>query len=316
MDTKSRIFVYLLTGGFAFISIKWTADLLVEILGAGWVPWLLAILLNAIEGFSVYLAVQFFRAYKKTESAKYCIYCTASTLSCLMVALISITGSFGGFQTGFQRNVTESGEYARAQKDLEIKQEAAGNLARGMSDPGTYLVANREYKVAKSEVDAAQSKLENLSAIGAGEGNAIFKAYASMWNTDAESVAERGNLAVGGVVEIIMLFLFLVSATENQNHTGSKRSKPKTQNGRNSKPKNRPKTGILGANAGSQNGGSKTGTLSNANLAIQNKKRQRIQDLELYLESYPDSTLAEMAAAIGVKSHETVRSYLKEMGVK
>ena len=43
-------------------------------------------------------------------------------------------------------------------------------------------------------------------------------------------------------------------------------------------------------------------------------KRQRIQELELYLESYPDASLAEMADAIGVSSRETVRKYLTELG--
>ncbi len=56
--------------------------------------------------------------------------------------------------------------------------------------------------------------------------------------------------------------------------------------------------------------------ITQANAKIQSNKRQRIQELELYLESYPDASLAEMADAIGVSSRETVRKYLAEMGVK
>ena len=63
-------------------------------------------------------------------------------------------------------------------------------------------------------------------------------------------------------------------------------------------------------------GHSTRGTLGAANAKIQTNKRQRIQELELYLESYPDASLAEMADAIGVSSRETVRKYLAEMGVK
>ncbi len=58
------------------------------------------------------------------------------------------------------------------------------------------------------------------------------------------------------------------------------------------------------------------GSLGAANQKIQSNKRQRIQELELYLESYPDASLAEMADAIGVSSRETVRKYLNEIGVK
>lgn len=56
-------------------------------------------------------------------------------------------------------------------------------------------------------------------------------------------------------------------------------------------------------------------SLGAANAKINNNKQQRIQDLEVYLESYPDASLAEMADAIGVSSRETVRKYLAEMGV-
>ena len=42
-------------------------------------------------------------------------------------------------------------------------------------------------------------------------------------------------------------------------------------------------------------------------------REERIARLEKYLEVYPNATISEMAAFIGVNSRETVRKYLQEI---
>ena len=216
MNPGKKFFILLLSAGFAYISIGWTIDLLSDIIDDPGRVIVLALLLNALEAFCISLAVHFWREASQSGAFKHAFYCFASAASCLLVAAISITGSFGGFQTGFQKNVAESSQYAAAQTDLEIKQEAAKNLARNMGDEDTYLVANREYKKAQAEAQLAKTNLDALMESGTGEGNAIYQAYAEMWGVTAEAVAGRGNLAVGGIVECIMLLLFLIYATEAQ----------------------------------------------------------------------------------------------------
>ncbi len=260
------------------------------------------------------MAVFFYRLFKETDFAKYAAYCFSFALSCLLIAAISITGSFGGFQSGFQRNVTESNQYSAAHADLEIKQEVAKNLAKGMSDPETYLVANKEYKEAQAEAQLAKTNLDNLMSSGAGEGNAVFQSYASMWGVSAEKVAERGNLVVATILELVMLLLFLVSATElPESNNGSGHPKPKTQNGIRPKSKKKPKTANLGTKTGAENGQPKLTSLQAANSAIQSKKRQRILALEEYLDSNPDASMQDRAEFLGV-SRETARTYSNELG--
>lgn len=48
---------------------------------------------------------------------------------------------------------------------------------------------------------------------------------------------------------------------------------------------------------------------------ISTGKEERKEALQNYLAAYPDATLTQMARAIGVSSKETVRNYLKELGM-
>lgn len=54
--------------------------------------------------------------------------------------------------------------------------------------------------------------------------------------------------------------------------------------------------------------------LAAANAQIRRNKQERMQLLEEYLDEYPDASLSEMAAVVGVASRETVRKYLQELG--
>lgn len=54
--------------------------------------------------------------------------------------------------------------------------------------------------------------------------------------------------------------------------------------------------------------------LAAANAQIRRNKQERMQILEEYLDEYPDASLSEMAAVVGVASRETVRKYLQELG--
>jgi len=56
--------------------------------------------------------------------------------------------------------------------------------------------------------------------------------------------------------------------------------------------------------------------MSAANAQVRRNKQERMQMLEDFIDEYPDASLSEMAAAVGVSSRETVRKYLQEMGRK
>lgn len=135
----------------------------------------------------------------------------------------SVAGSFGNFQTNFEKNVLASDSYTRLEQEINRLEgqindaKTAKKQYTEMNWPGNAQREQNNIDRYQKQKDVKTTQLNDMKTQGAGTSNAIFRSVARLFSTSAMNAAERMNFALGIFVECFMLLATAISATVIKN---------------------------------------------------------------------------------------------------
>jgi len=207
MDKKFNDFLAFIGIAILIMSFIETKNLLNEMIG--FTTWeekfytlFGALLVNAVE-------VACFVFWYKNRKARFYTAWFAFILGCAF-GFLSVIGSLGWFQTKQEISTMQSTEYQTAMKQYESKQKTADEWREKSSNPEIEAWALTKSEKAQIEADQAAARLSSLSKHGAGVGNALYKVFARLGNTDTYTASVVSGMTFSALKEIAAIFTLIL----------------------------------------------------------------------------------------------------------
>ncbi len=211
MGNKKAFLIFLVIGWSVF-SVKWSYDFLMIVFASAAIAIGLALLVNALQSFSLAMTVDMWRKFKSTGQGIFIFFSACFAAVAISAACVSIFGSFGAFQGAMIENVQQSDRYQTTSALLAAEQKALQGHARQIDNDKISRVAARDHKASLARIEKYKAELDSISVKGGGTAAvAGFKPIQNFFGIKSVDVAiEKANQVFAVGSETIYMFLTLV----------------------------------------------------------------------------------------------------------